>query len=223
MHATAHAQRDDRPPPFRWLGPGCLEVAPGVRVWKESSARLPTELGRFEIFVFRTSLDEAEHAALRRGTPTPGTVVPVRIHSECLTGDVFSSVRCDCRAQLLHAQAALGRQPHGALLYLRQEGRGIGLSNKIRAYALQEQGLDTVEANHHLGFDDDLRRYDIAAGMLALLGIERVALYTNNPRKIAGLEAHGIEVVERRPIRVGIRPENARYLKTKKERSGHLL
>ncbi len=191
-----------------------------------SSAELPTEYGHFRLHVFENDLDDEAHLALVHGDLAAlgdDAVVPVRIHSECLTGDALGSLRCDCRAQLQHAQAELARAPAGILLYLRQEGRGIGLTQKIAAYALQDNGLDTVEANEHLGFDADLRNYAVAAAMLHTLGVRRVTLYTNNLQKLCDLEHHGIEVVERIPIRVGRRRENARYLDTKRDRCGHLL
>jgi GTP cyclohydrolase II len=198
-------------------------LADGTRVWIHARARLPTAFGTFEAVAFRSTRDEADHLALVRGRLDTAEAVPVRIHSECLTGDVLSSLRCDCQAQLRAAQAELGRSAAAVLLYMRQEGRGIGLANKIAAYALQDEGLDTVDANRHLGFDDDLRTYDVAAAMLRLLGAPRICLYTNNPRKITGLEDEGIDVALRRPLQVGARPENALYLATKRDRSGHLL
>ncbi|MDF1566105.1 MAG: GTP cyclohydrolase II [Deltaproteobacteria bacterium] len=194
---------------------------PAARI--EASAELPTEHGDFRIHVFSNAFDGEEHLALVHGEIDPEAVTPVRIHSECLTGDALSSLRCDCRAQLLHAQGALGASPSGVLLYLRQEGRGIGLGAKIAAYALQDQGFDTVEANEHLGFDADLRDYRVAAEMLRALGVGRVRLFTNNLAKVFGLKRHGIEVVEREAIQVGRRPENERYLDTKRDRCGHLL
>ena len=149
--------------------------------------------------------------------------VPVRLHSECLTGDVMGSLRCDCRDQLEAALARIAHLDRGAVVYLRQEGRGIGLANKIRAYALQDAGLDTVEANHALGFDDDLRRYDIAAAILRELGIKSVILLTNNPKKITGLAAHGIVVNGTEAVHTQVNPHNERYLATKRAKSGHLL
>ncbi|MBC7792839.1 MAG: GTP cyclohydrolase II, partial [Clostridia bacterium] len=159
-----------------------------------SRATLPTKFGTFAILVFHNNRDDKEHVALVRGDVRGVEHVPIRVHSECLTGDAFSSLRCDCREQLERAMEMLGRADQGLLLYMRQEGRGIGLGNKIRAYALQEQGLDTVEANEHLGFDDDQRDYAIAALMLKALGVKAVDLVTNNPKKILGLMRHGVEV-----------------------------
>ncbi len=208
----------------RLVGTGARIVLEcGGKVWAHAQARLPTSFGDFEVVAFRDSRDEHEHIALVRGRPSPADIVPVRVHSECLTGDVLSSLRCDCQAQLHAAQSALGRSHLGVLLYMRQEGRGIGLANKISAYALQDDGLDTVEANLHLGFDDDLRTYDVAAAILRLLAIEKVSLYTNNPRKVFGLRGQGIEVSEIYPIRVGATNENIGYLATKRDKSGHLL
>ena len=192
-----------------------------------SRAKLPTRWGEFDIVAFSFQPGEPEHVALVHGLPA-GTLagpepMPLRVHSECLTGDAFGSLRCDCRDQLEMALAELARTPRGVLLYLRQEGRGIGLANKVRAYALQEQGLDTVEANLHLGFDDDLRDYGVAAAMLQALGIEHVSLMTNNPRKVWGLRQHGIDVTGRQPLKAIPTALNRRYLDTKAAKSGHLL
>lgn len=189
-----------------------------------SESDLPTERGLFRIVVFRDRRDGKEHVAMVRGQVSGKEGVPVRIHSECLTSEVFGSLRCDCRAQLDRALDFMAQQNVGVLLYLRQEGRGIGLGNKIRAYALQqEQGLDTVEANMKLGFADDLRRYDIAGEMLKSLGIESADLITNNPLKIAGLVDEGVPVRRRIPSRTHTNPLNVDYLKTKRDRSGHLI
>ncbi len=186
-------------------------------------AKLPTRHGEFELvsFVDRSGC-KLDDFAIVRGDVRTAASVPVRVHSECVTGDVLGSLRCDCGEQLQHALAELGGSPSGAVLYLRQEGRGIGIANKVAAYALQDGGLDTVEANLHLGFDDDLRTYEIAGAMLRALGITKVELITNNPRKVEGLAAAGIEVVRRVPIVIPERPENAAYLRTKRGRSGHL-
>ncbi len=154
---------------------------------------------------------------------SPGPPPLVRVHSECWTGEVLRSRKCDCREQLDHALRAIAAAGRGVVVYLRQEGRGIGLGNKIRAYALQEQGHDTVDANRMLGFEDDARTYDVAAAMLADLGVKRVALLTNNPRKVDGLRAHGVEVVERVPISVEPNEHNADYLAVKAKRMGHDL
>ncbi len=185
---------------------------------------LPTERGPFRIVVFRDRRNGQEHVAMVRGDVRGLEGVPVRVHSECLTSEVFGSLRCDCRAQLDRALDFMAQQECGVLLYLRQEGRGIGLGNKIRAYALQqEQGLDTVEANLRLGFADDLRRYDLAGEMLRSLGVQSVDLITNNPLKIAGLVDEGVPVRRRIPSRTLTNPLNVNYLKTKRDRSGHLI
>jgi 3,4-dihydroxy 2-butanone 4-phosphate synthase / GTP cyclohydrolase II len=178
------------------------------------------------MFVYEAT-DSKEHVALISGFE-PGTVredeaILVRLHSECLTGDVFGSRRCDCGEQLEDSMRILREQGRGVLLYLRQEGRGIGLANKISAYALQEEGLDTVQANLALGLPEDGRDYRVAADMLLDLGVHRAALLTNNPAKIEGLRSHGIEVVERLPVQVEPNPFNLRYLRTKKEKLGHLF
>jgi GTP cyclohydrolase II len=178
------------------------------------------------MFVYQAT-DSKEHVALTTGLE-PGTVgvdeaILVRLHSECLTGDVFGSRRCDCGEQLEDSMRLLREQGRGVLLYLRQEGRGIGLANKISAYALQEEGLDTVQANLALGLPEDARDYRVAAEMLLDLGIHRAALLTNNPAKIKGLRSHGVEVVERLPVQVEPNPFNLRYLRTKKEKMGHLF
>jgi GTP cyclohydrolase II len=189
-----------------------------------SESPLPTERGMFRIVVFRDRRNGREHVAMVKGDVKGKGGVPVRIHSECLTSEVFGSLRCDCRAQLDRALDFINQQGCGVLLYLRQEGRGIGLGNKIRAYQLQQgEGLDTVEANLRLGFADDLRRYDIAAEMLRALGVQSVDLITNNPLKIAGLVDEGVPVRRRIPSRTLTNPLNVGYLKTKRDRSGHLI
>ena len=187
-----------------------------------ASAALPSRFGGFTVVAFE-SLDGKEHGAVVKGDVRGQRGVPLRIHSECFTGDVMGSLKCDCRDQLEAALDYIGEQEFGVVLYLRQEGRGIGLVNKIRAYALQDAGLDTVEANHALGFEDDERRYDIAAEMIEELGIESVRLITNNPNKIAGLERNGVAVDGRIPHRMPPNPHNEHYLDTKKRKSGHLL
>jgi GTP cyclohydrolase II/3,4-dihydroxy 2-butanone 4-phosphate synthase/GTP cyclohydrolase II len=197
---------------------------PSAFLERYAESELPTERGTFRIVIFRDRRDGKEHVAMVRGDVNGREGVPVRIHSECLTSEVFGSLRCDCRAQLDRAMDFMAQQGCGALIYLRQEGRGIGLGNKIRAYALQqEQGLDTVEANLKLGFADDLRRYDIAAEMLRALGVRSADLITNNPLKIAGLVDEGIPVRRRIPSRTLTNPLNVNYLKTKRDRSGHLI
>ena len=186
-------------------------------------ADLPTRFGAFRIVAFWNNRDGKEHVAIVHGDVVGAAEVPVRLHSECLTGDVMGSLRCDCRDQLQEGLLAIRREERGALLYLRQEGRGIGLINKIRAYALQEQGLDTVEANLALGFRDDERDYSVAAHMLASLNVDSVALMTNNPKKISELERHGIRVARRIPHAIPPNAHNRAYLETKAQRSGHLL
>ena len=206
---------------------GLTEVPPGappdpLPLERIVSARVPLAAAEVTaVHVFRPPDGRAEHYAVRIGAPDPETPVLARLHSSCFTGDVLGSLRCDCGPQL---DAALGAMagPGGILLYLNQEGRGIGLANKMRAYALQDQGFDTVEANHRTGFEDDERDFGIAAGLLRGMGATRVRLLTNNPRKIAALEAQGIEVAERVPLHVGRTAHNADYLATKRARSGHL-
>lgn len=187
-----------------------------------ASTTLATRYGDFRMHVYRES-EGKEHVALVVGEVADGRPVVVRLHSECLTGDVFGSYRCDCGEQLDDSLRELQRRGRGVLLYLRQEGRGIGLVNKVRAYALQERGYDTVEANLALGLPEDGRDYGFAALMLRDLGVERVELMTNNPAKIADLERHGISIVERLPVAVPARPQNVRYLRTKQAKMGHLL
>ena len=186
-------------------------------------ARLPTRFGDFDVYAFESLIDGKEHSIIGRGDLDGAQDLPVRIHSECFTGDVMGSLRCDCRDQLEAALEFIGRAPRGAVVYLRQEGRGIGLANQIRATALQERGLDTVEANLALGFKDDQRRYDIGADILRLLGIRSVYLLTNNPSKQDSLERLGVPVLGRIPLRVAPNEHNAFYLETKRLKSGHLL
>ena len=188
-----------------------------------AEATLPTVHGPFRVIAFDGFRDGRDHVALVRGDVRGRSNVLVRIHSECLTGDVMGSLRCDCRAQLEAAIAAIARDGFGAVLYLRQEGRGLGLTNKIRAYALQDEGLDTLDANTALGFKDDERGYEMAVDMIQCLGIESVRLMTNNERKVDGLRAGGVSVVERVPVRTEPTPFNAAYLRAKKLRFGHDL
>lgn len=189
---------------------------------KIASAKLPTAEATFTMTVFRAE-DGKEHMVLSLGDLKAEPPPLVRIHSECLTGDALGSLRCDCGPQLQEAMHRIAVEGRGAILYLRQEGRGIGLGNKIRAYALQDQGVDTVDANHQLGFPDDARDYRLAVALLCEMGVCRLRLLTNNPRKVASLAADGIEVVDRVPLQVGENPHNAAYLATKRKRLGHFL
>jgi len=186
-----------------------------------ASCRLPTQWGEFTLYGIVDPHNGLEHAALTMGIIDDGQPVLTRVHSECLTGDGFYSLRCDCGPQLRMAMQAIAAEGRGVIIYLRQEGRGIGLINKIRAYALQESGADTVEANRLLGFSDDLREYASAKNILQQLGVSTVSLMTNNPEKIKALQSLGIEVVGRVPIHAGKNPHNIRYLSTKSERMGH--
>jgi 3,4-dihydroxy 2-butanone 4-phosphate synthase/GTP cyclohydrolase II len=186
-------------------------------------AKLPTEFGDFEIHAYEDLTNGEEHVALVRGDIGDGYGLLVRLHSSCLTGDVFHSARCDCGPQLHTAMARIAVEGRGVILYLNQEGRGIGLANKIRAYALQDQGYDTVEANERLGFGADQREYGLGVGILSALGVRSMRLLTNNPRKRAGVETHGMSVSELLPIEIPASEFTRRYLQTKKEKLGHLL
>jgi 3,4-dihydroxy 2-butanone 4-phosphate synthase/GTP cyclohydrolase II len=192
-------------------------------VRREIEIDLPTRYGQFRLAAYSTTVDQALHLALVKGTIARGAATLVRVHSECMTGDLFHSLRCDCGEQLEAALQAIEARGAGVLVYMRQEGRGIGLLNKLRAYALQDQGSDTVEANRRLGFADDLRDYGIGAQILDDLGVDRMELITNNPRKIVGLRSHGLEVVARVPLEVAPNGRNDGYLRTKKQKLGHLL
>ncbi|MCC6154181.1 MAG: bifunctional 3,4-dihydroxy-2-butanone-4-phosphate synthase/GTP cyclohydrolase II [Candidatus Hydrogenedentes bacterium] len=192
-------------------------------VTRVAETTMPTEFGPFRLYAYETTVDDYHHVALVLGDITPADEVLVRVHSECLTGDVFGSLRCDCGKQLDEALRMIAAEGRGVLLYMRQEGRGIGLVNKIRAYELQDKGLDTVEANLHLGFRPDPRDYGIGAQILNDIGVHRMRLITNNPSKRVGLEAHGLEVTGRVPLIIKPNEVNERYLKTKMEKLGHLL
>jgi 3,4-dihydroxy 2-butanone 4-phosphate synthase/GTP cyclohydrolase II len=185
--------------------------------------QMPTDYGEFNLHLYRSKLDGKHHLALVRGDVTGKSKVLVRVHSECLTGDVFGSRRCDCGPQLHQAMKQVADAGHGVILYMRQEGRGIGLAPKIQAYKLQEQGLDTVEANEKLGYGMDLREYGLGAQILVDLGLKTIRLLTNNPKKVVGLEGYGLKIVEQVPIRVKSNPHNEKYLKAKREKMGHLL
>jgi 3,4-dihydroxy 2-butanone 4-phosphate synthase/GTP cyclohydrolase II len=187
------------------------------------SVRMPTDYGEFTMVGYSNQVDGKEHVAIVKGEINPEEPVLVRVHSECLTGDVFASQRCDCGPQLHAALSRIEREGTGVLLYMRQEGRGIGLLNKLKAYKLQEEGLDTVEANLKLGFREDLREYGIGAQILRDLGVRKMRLMTNNPRKITGLKGYGLEVVEVVPIELPPNQNNRKYMETKKNKMGHLL
>ena len=188
-----------------------------------AEARLPTERGLFRMVAFEGTAEPGEHIALVMGTWEPDEPVLVRIHSECLTGEVFGSLRCDCGAQMNEALNMITTEGKGIFLYMRQEGRGIGLHNKVKAYSLQDTGMDTVEANHSLGFAADMRHYGMGAHMLLELGVRKVRLLTNSPRKMVGLSGYGLELVSREPIDVQVGPESRDYMRAKRTRMGHMI
>ncbi len=192
-------------------------------VQRKATAKLPTKYGNFVLYLYKSAVDEHHHLAVVKGDVSTGEPVIVRVHSQCLTGDILGSLRCDCGEQLDKALQMIEQEGRGVLLYMRQEGRGIGLSNKIMAYQLQDNGRDTVEANEELGFKPDLRDYGIGAQILADLGIKKIRLLTNNPKKIVGLKGYNLEIVERIPIEITPNEANARYLQTKRDKLGHLI
>jgi 3,4-dihydroxy 2-butanone 4-phosphate synthase/GTP cyclohydrolase II len=192
-------------------------------VHRVAEAKLPTPYGEFIVIAYKSETDPDEHLALVMGDVATDEPILVRVHSQCLTGEVFGSLRCDCGEQIRMSMKIIADEGRGVLLYMRQEGRGIGIHNKIRAYALQDAGLDTVEANISLGFDPDLRDYGIGAQILAELGLRNIRLLTNNPRKVIGLESYGLQVMEIVPVLTSPNPYNRRYLKTKQRKMGHLL
>ncbi len=192
-------------------------------VQRQVTTRLPSEHGEFILHLYRSTTDQKEHVVLVKGLIGGDEPVLVRVHSECLTGDVFGSLRCDCNAQLVASMERVEREGRGVIVYMRQEGRGIGLSNKLKAYRLQDDGLDTVEANEQLGFRADLRDYGIGAQILRDLGVRRIRLMTNNPKKVVGLSGYGLEIVERVPLEIDPTSHNERYLKAKRDKLGHLI
>jgi len=195
----------------------------GYSVTKVGEAKLPTRWGNFQSAAFKSETDGKTHFALYMGDITPDEPTLVRVHSECLTGDVFGSMRCDCGPQLQDAMCMINKEGKGVLVYMRQEGRGIGLGNKIKAYHLQDLGYDTVEANVKLGFEPDMREYGTGAQILVALGVSKMKLMTNNPKKMVGLEGYGLKVTERVPIEIGACDINRDYLRTKRDKMDHLI
>jgi 3,4-dihydroxy 2-butanone 4-phosphate synthase/GTP cyclohydrolase II len=191
-------------------------------VIRQAEAKLPTEYGEFRIIAYTNNLDKKEHVALVMGDVEGKEGVLVRVHSECLTGDTLHSLRCDCGPQLDRAMEMIAAEGQGVIVYLKQEGRGIGLVNKIKAYSYQDQGMDTVEANEKLGFADDLREYGVGAQILSDLHLHSIRLLTNNPRKIVGIEGYGLKVTDRVPLKAGEQKHNVKYLKTKETKLGHI-
>lgn len=194
-----------------------------VLIEKIVDVNLPTKHGTFRLHMYKNILDNKEHLALVKGDISPEIPVIVRVHSECLTGDLLGSLRCDCQDQLIKSMKIIEHEKNGIVLYMRQEGRGIGLANKLKAYKLQDEGRDTVEANEDLGFKADLRDYGIGAQILRDLGVRKMVLLTNNPKKVVGLKGYGLEIVKRMPIEIPSNSVNERYLKTKRDKLGHLL
>ena len=194
-----------------------------ILIEREEIVSLPTDYGEFKLHLYRSIVDDVHHLALVKGTISPDEPTLVRVHSECLTGDVFGSRRCDCGNQLHAALQQINEAGTGVLVYMRQEGRGIGLAAKIQAYKLQEEGLDTVQANERLGYPEDLREYGTGAQILSDLGVRHIKLLTNNPKKVVGLEGYGLTITEQLPIKTASNPHNAFYLETKRQKMGHLL